>query len=71
VHVEAEDSAPLGPDWEKEVEQPGRAAGLPVPTLVLRVGFGQSIVPALLKPFDPVQLAEVVQLALEHPVRRV
>jgi len=41
------------------------------PAGVARVGFGQSIVPVLQKPFDPVQLAELVQLALEHPVRRV
>ena len=41
------------------------------PAGVARVGFGESIVPVLQKPFDPVQLAELVQLALEHPVRRV
>jgi len=41
------------------------------PAGVARVGFGESIVLVLQKPFDPVQLAELVQLALEHPVRRV
>ncbi len=35
---------------------------------VARVGLGESIVPVLQKPFDPVQLGELVALALEHPV---
>ena len=38
------------------------------PAGVARVGLGESIVPVLQKPFDPAQLAELVALALEHPV---
>jgi CheY-like chemotaxis protein len=38
------------------------------PAGVARVGVGESLVPVLQKPFDPTQLAELVQLALEHPV---
>jgi Response regulator containing CheY-like receiver, AAA-type ATPase, and DNA-binding domains len=38
------------------------------PAGVARVGVGESFVPVLLKPFEPTQLAELVQLALEHPV---
>jgi hypothetical protein len=34
VHVEAEGSAPLSDDWEKECGRLARAAGLPVPRLV-------------------------------------
>jgi CheY-like chemotaxis protein len=40
------------------------------PTGVARVGLGESIVPVLQKPFDPVQLTEFVALALQHPVGR-
>jgi hypothetical protein len=32
------------------------------------VGLSESIVPVLQKPFDAVQLCELVALALEHPV---
>jgi CheY-like chemotaxis protein len=38
------------------------------PAGVARVGVGESLVPVLQKPFEPAQLAELVQLALEHPV---
>ncbi len=38
------------------------------PAGVARVGYGDSIVPVLQKPFDPVQLTELVELALQHPV---
>ena len=38
------------------------------PAGVARVGIGESLVPVLQKPFEPTQLAELVQLALEHPV---
>jgi CheY-like chemotaxis protein len=38
------------------------------PAGVARVGVGESLVPVLQKPFEPSQLAELVQLALEHPV---
>jgi CheY-like chemotaxis protein len=38
------------------------------PAGVARVGVSDSIVPVLQKPFDPVQLAELVALALEHPI---
>jgi len=38
------------------------------PAGVARVGVGDSLVPVLQKPFEPTQLAELVQLALEHPV---
>ena len=38
------------------------------PAGVARVGVGESLVPVLQKPFEPTQLAELVQLALEHPV---
>ena len=37
------------------------------PAGVARVGLGDSIVPVLQKPFDPGQLAELVDLALQHP----
>ena len=40
------------------------------PAGVARVGLGETIVPVLLKPFDPHQLTELVALALEHPVAR-
>jgi CheY-like chemotaxis protein len=53
----------------------GEFPGIPVilmsafaPAGVARVGLGESIVPVLQKPFDPVQLGELVALALEHPV---
>lgn len=39
------------------------------PAGTARVGLGESIVPVLQKPFDPDQLAELVQLALQHPPR--
>lgn len=35
---------------------------------VARVGLGETIVPVLKKPFDPAELAELVALALEHPI---
>jgi hypothetical protein len=35
---------------------------------VARVGTGESIVPVLQKPFDLQQLAQLVSLALQHPV---
>jgi len=35
---------------------------------VARIGLGESIVPVLKKPFDPVQLGEIVDLALRHPL---
>lgn len=38
------------------------------PAGVARVGLGDSIVPVLQKPFDPLALAELVTLALQHPV---
>jgi two-component system cell cycle sensor histidine kinase/response regulator CckA len=38
------------------------------PAGVARVGLSESIVPVLQKPFDAVQLGELVALALEHPV---
>jgi CheY-like chemotaxis protein len=38
------------------------------PAGAARVGVGESLVPVLQKPFEPAQLAELVQLALEHPV---
>ena len=38
------------------------------PAGVARVGVGESLVPVLQKPFEPTQLAELVQLALEYPV---
>ena len=38
------------------------------PAGVARVSVGESLVPVLQKPFEPTQLAELVQLALEHPV---
>ena len=38
------------------------------PAGVARVGVGESLVPVLQKPFEPTQLADLVQLALEHPV---
>jgi len=38
------------------------------PAGVARVGLSETLVPVLQKPFEPAQLAELVQLALEHPV---
>ena len=38
------------------------------PAGVARVGLSETLVPVLQKPFEPSQLAELVQLALEHPV---
>jgi two-component system, cell cycle sensor histidine kinase and response regulator CckA len=38
------------------------------PAGVARVGVSETLVPVLQKPFEPSQLAELVQLALEHPV---
>jgi two-component system cell cycle sensor histidine kinase/response regulator CckA len=38
------------------------------PAGVARVGVGETLVPVLQKPFEPSQLMELVQLALEHPV---
>jgi two-component system cell cycle sensor histidine kinase/response regulator CckA len=38
------------------------------PAGVARVGLSETLVPVLQKPFEPNQLAELVQLALEHPV---
>ena len=38
------------------------------PAGVARVGISETLVPVLQKPFEPTQLAELVQLALEHPV---
>ena len=38
------------------------------PAGVARVGVSETLVPVLQKPFEPTQLAELVQLALEHPV---
>jgi two-component system cell cycle sensor histidine kinase/response regulator CckA len=38
------------------------------PAGVARVGVSETLVPVLQKPFEPNQLAELVQLALEHPV---
>jgi CheY-like chemotaxis protein len=38
------------------------------PAGVARVGLSESLVPVLQKPFDAVQLGELVALALEHPV---
>jgi amino acid transporter len=35
VHVESADTGPLCRDWRREVEEPARKAGLPVPELVL------------------------------------
>jgi two-component system, cell cycle sensor histidine kinase and response regulator CckA len=53
----------------------GEFPGVPVilmsafaPAGVARVGLNESIVPVLQKPFDAVQLGELVALALEHPV---
>jgi two-component system cell cycle sensor histidine kinase/response regulator CckA len=53
----------------------GEFPGIPVilmsafaPAGVARVGLGEAIVPVLHKPFDPVQLDELVALALQHPV---
>jgi CheY-like chemotaxis protein len=53
----------------------GEFPGVPVilmsafaPAGVARVGLSESIVPVLQKPFDAVQLGELVALALEHPV---
>lgn len=40
----------------------------PAPAGMVRVGVGESVVPVLQKPFDPLQLGELVALALEHPV---
>jgi len=38
------------------------------PAGVARVGVSETLVPVLQKPFEPTQLAQLVQLALEHPV---
>jgi Response regulator containing CheY-like receiver, AAA-type ATPase, and DNA-binding domains len=38
------------------------------PAGVARVGLSESIVPVLRKPFDPGELADLVALALRHPV---
>ena len=38
------------------------------PAGVARVGVSETLVPVLQKPFEPTQLAELVQLALEHPM---
>jgi len=38
------------------------------PAGVARVGLSENIVPVLRKPFDPVELADLVALALQHPV---
>jgi hypothetical protein len=38
------------------------------PAGVARVGLSESIVPVLRKPFDSRELADLVALALEHPV---
>jgi two-component system, cell cycle sensor histidine kinase and response regulator CckA len=38
------------------------------PAGVARVGLGETIVPVLQKPFDSEDLAELVALALQHPV---
>jgi CheY-like chemotaxis protein len=53
----------------------GEFPGVPIilmsafaPAGVARVGVSESIVPVLQKPFDAVQLGELVALALEHPV---
>jgi CheY-like chemotaxis protein len=53
----------------------GEFPGVPVilmsafaPAGVARVGVSESLVPVLQKPFDAVQLGELVALALEHPV---
>jgi CheY-like chemotaxis protein len=53
----------------------GEFPGVPIilmsafaPAGVARVGLSESIVPVLQKPFDAVQLGELVALALEHPV---
>jgi two-component system, cell cycle sensor histidine kinase and response regulator CckA len=35
---------------------------------VARIGHGETIVPVLKKPFDALQLAEIVDLALRHPL---
>jgi two-component system, cell cycle sensor histidine kinase and response regulator CckA len=53
------------------VEFPGVAVMLMsafVPPGIMRVGTGETIVPVLHKPFDEHQLAELVTLALKHPV---
>src|SRR5512147_2458243 len=39
-----------------------------VPGGVTRLGDGDTVVPVLQKPFDPVQLAQLVELALRHPL---
>jgi len=38
------------------------------PAGVARVGYGDTMVPVLQKPFDPRQLIDLVDLALQHPV---
>jgi len=38
------------------------------PDGVARVGLSETLVPVLQKPFEPAQLAELVDLALKHPV---
>lgn len=37
------------------------------PAGLARVGLGESIVPVLQKPFEPDQLAQLIQLAIEQP----
>jgi two-component system, cell cycle sensor histidine kinase and response regulator CckA len=37
------------------------------PAGLARVGLGESIVPVLQKPFEPDQLAQLIQLAMEQP----
>jgi CheY-like chemotaxis protein len=39
-----------------------------VPGGVTRLGDGDTVVPVLQKPFDAVQLAQLVELALRHPL---
>jgi CheY-like chemotaxis protein len=38
------------------------------PAGVARVGLSETLVPVLQKPFERAQLAELVDLALQHPV---
>ena len=40
------------------------------PAGVARVGVSETLVPVLQKPFEPAQLTELVDLALQHPVPR-
>lgn len=53
----------------------GEFPGIPVmlmsafaPAGVVRLGLDAAVVPVLQKPFDPVQMCEMVTLALQHPV---